>query len=183
MNREYESNDFTEMNDAYLVNADDKVKIKNAFIKSLIGVFPFLGEYLNELIEIGFEQSQNEKQEKLVEIISKNKDIITTDMVKNNEFIINLARTHEMVKRLATNDKIEYYANLIRNGYLCQGECISADTFDEYTSILNEISFREIEYLVEFANRAKRCDNRILRKNEWEEYCIKMKERFPEINP
>lgn len=44
-------------------------------------------------------------------------------MVNDVEFIINFARAKEAVQRLATTDKVEYFGNLIRNGYL-QGKHI-----------------------------------------------------------
>ena len=52
-------------------------------------------------------------------------------------------------KRLATTDKVEYFGNLIRNGYL-QGKHIDGSIFDEYIHILNTMSYREIQYLVEY---------------------------------
>ena len=55
----------------------------------------------------------------------------------------------EAVQRLATTDKVEYFGNLIRNGYL-QGKHIDGSIFDEYIHILNTMSYREIQYLVEY---------------------------------
>ena len=57
-------------------------------------------------------------------------------MVNDVEFIINFARAKEAVQRLATTDKVEYFGNLIRNGYL-QGKHIDGSIFDEYIHILN----------------------------------------------
>ena len=59
------------------------------------------------------------------------------------------ARAKEAVQRLATTDKVEYFGNLIRNGYL-QGKHIDGSIFDEYIHILNTMSYREIQYLVEY---------------------------------
>ena len=70
-------------------------------------------------------------------------------MVNDVEFIINFARAKEAVQRLATTDKVEYFGNLIRNGYL-QGKHIDGSIFDEYIHILNTMSYREIQYLVEY---------------------------------
>ena len=53
------------------------------------------------------------------------------------------------MQRLATTDKVEYFGNLIRNGYL-QGKHIDGSIFDEYIHILNTMSYREIQYLVEY---------------------------------
>lgn len=58
------------------------------------------------------------------------------------------------MQRLATTDKVEYFGNLIRNGYL-QGKHIDGSIFDEYIHILNTMSYREIQYLVEYKNIVK----------------------------
>ena len=55
---------------------------------------------------------------------------------------------------MATTDKVEYFGNLIRNGYL-QGKHIDGSIFDEYIHILNTMSYREIQYLVEYKNNCE----------------------------
>lgn len=70
-------------------------------------------------------------------------------MVNDVEFIVNFARTREAIRRLATNDKVKYFGNLIRNGYL-SGEHIENSKFEEYLDILNTMSYREIQYLIDY---------------------------------
>lgn len=65
------------------------------------------------------------------------------------EFIVNYNRTLEAVRRLATNDKVKFFGNLIRNGYL-SGEHIACSEFEEYLDILNTLSYREIQCLVDY---------------------------------
>ena len=77
-------------------------------------------------------------------------------MVNDVEFIINYARVVDAVRRLATNDKVKYFGNLIRNGYL-SGEHIPNSEFEEYLNILNTMSYREIQYLVDYK---KYCDEK-----------------------
>lgn len=67
-------------------------------------------------------------------------------MVNDIEFILNFAKTIEAVNRLASNDKVKYFANLLKNGYFVS-EKILNDTFDEYLHLLSVLSYREIEYL------------------------------------
>lgn len=57
-------------------------------------------------------------------------------MVNDVEFIVNYARVREAVRRLATNDKVKFFGNLIRNGYLSDTH-IQSSVFDEYINILN----------------------------------------------
>ena len=70
-------------------------------------------------------------------------------MVNDVEFIVNCNRTLEAVRRLATNDKVKSFGNLIRNGYLT-GEHIACSEFEEYLDILNTLSYREIQCLVDY---------------------------------
>lgn len=55
----------------------------------------------------------------------------------------------EAIKRLASNDKVVFFGNLIRNGYL-SGNHIGVNEFDEYLNILSTMSYREIQYLVDY---------------------------------
>ena len=45
--------------------------------------------------------------------ILSGKDIITTEMVNDIEFIINFYKVIESVKRLATNDKVKFYKDYL----------------------------------------------------------------------
>lgn len=92
---------------------------------------------------------QQKKEQELLDVILQDDHSITPEMVNDVEFIINFARAKEAVQRLATTDKVEYFGNLIRNGYL-QGKHIDGSIFDEYIHILNTMSYREIQYLVEY---------------------------------
>ena len=92
---------------------------------------------------------QQKKEQELLDVILQDDHSITSEMVNDVEFIINFARAKEAVQRLATTDKVEYFGNLIRNGYL-QGKHIDGSIFDEYIHILNTMSYREIQYLVEY---------------------------------
>lgn len=58
-------------------------------------------------------------------------------MVNDVEFIINFARAKEAVQRLATTDKVEYFGNLIRNGYLQGNALISKLERSMWMSSLN----------------------------------------------
>ena len=118
--------------------------IKSTIIASLKKI-PIVGEYIDSSIEKALTEFQRKKQEELIDMIIKSKTI-TSDDVNDMEFLFNFAKTLEAVNRLATNDKVKFFANLLKNGYLTK-EKISCDEFDEYLNILNRLSFREIEYL------------------------------------
>lgn len=75
-------------------------------------------------------------------------------MVNDVEFIINYNKTLEVVRRLDTNDKVKFFGNLIRNGYLSENK-IENSEFEEYLHIINTMSYREIVCLTKYYQQAK----------------------------
>lgn len=134
-----------------LQNANKVADVKrNLFVDSVVmsavRAVPIIGDMLDSSMNKIIEDFQKKKEEELVDVILRDKNSITTEMINNIEFIINFAKTKEAVRRLATNEKVEYFGNLIRNGYL-SGERIDDSEFEEYLDILNSMSYREIEFL------------------------------------
>lgn len=123
----------------------------NAIEKGLLSIIPGTGA-IDSIIENGFSKSISKKQETLINSILSSSELITLDMIQNEKFIVDFARTVEVVRRLSNNDKIVFFGNLIRNGLLKPDSSkITDDDFDEYLSILQDLSYREIHYLKEFA--------------------------------
>ncbi|MBR1472167.1 MAG: hypothetical protein IJ600_11065 [Lachnospiraceae bacterium] len=131
-------------------------RAQNSVKAAVVSLIPVLGALFDKITDQTLEDYQNKKRQKFVDTILANKDLITSDMVKNVPCIINIARSIEVVDRCASDDKVVYYGNLIRNGYLSSKTQISNDEFDEYISILNELSYREMIYLNSFAEHARK---------------------------
>ena len=74
------------------------------------------------------------------------------------------------------------FGNLIRNGYFETDTQIGNDDFEEYESILKDLSDREIIYLIVFANYARKNDGKLCGKQLKEE-CQEMQKIYPKINP
>lgn len=153
-----------------LRSANEIADIKrNPVVKSvlmpIIKVFPVLGDMIDSATDVKIDEFQNKKEQELIEIILKDKYTITSEMVNDVEFIINYARTKEAIRRLATNDKVKFFGNLIRNGYL-SGEHIENNEFEEYLDILVTMSYRELECLAEFYQKA-RLKNGYLIQEDW----------------
>lgn len=173
--------------------ADNRLVIyerQKPLMDAVLDVAPSLGAYLDSKIEIKLKNYQSEKRKIFVEIVLENKDIITRDMVSEEEFLVNFMKTVEVVERLSTNDKVVYYANLIRNGYLSGEPCIDSDMFDECMAIINDLSYREMVFLAEFAKHAKENPVRIdesgdylVSGEDWIKYYHHMKETYPNANP
>lgn len=136
-----------------LENTNDMMDVKrNPVIESLLSPIkkiPYIGSLLNTAVEIKMSEFQRQKENELIDVIMQNKYAITSEMVNDVEFIINYNRTLEVVRRLATGDKVKFFGNLVKNGYLA-GRNIENSQFEEYLNILSSLSYREIEYLADF---------------------------------
>ncbi|MDO4556429.1 MAG: hypothetical protein Q4B70_15015 [Lachnospiraceae bacterium] len=162
---------------ASLKNINDMADIKsNPVVGSLfiapIKAIPGFGDLIDSSVDKLLDTFQKKKEQELVDIILKNDTVITTEMVSDVEFIINYARVVETVRRLATNDKVRFFGNLIRNGYL-SGDHIENSVFEEYLDILNTMSYREIRYLAVFK---KHCEETKI--NRWASFSKKYSEIF-----
>lgn len=106
-----------------LQNMNDLVDIKgNPVVSSIlmapIKAIPVIGDLVDSTTDELLENFQQKKEQELIDVILNDSNSITTEMVNDVEFIINYARVVDAVRKLATNDKVKYFANLIRNGYL-----------------------------------------------------------------
>lgn len=139
----------------------------DSVLMPVIKAVPVIGDMIDSSMNKTIEDFQQKKEKELIEVILKDKHMITTDMVNDIEFIVNYNRTLEAVRRLATNDKVNFFGNLIRNGYLSE-ERIESSEFDEYLNILNTMSYREIQCLVDYKLH---CENKSKGKqvnyNDW----------------
>lgn len=147
-------NNELEMIKVELENANSMSDIKsNPVVESVlmpvIKSVPIIGDMVDSTMNMAIKNFQQKKEQELINVILKNKNIITSDMVNDIEFIVNYNRTLEAVRRLATNDKVKFFGNLIRNGYL-SGTHINNNEFEEYLNILNVMSYREIHFLEEY---------------------------------
>ena len=165
-----------------LQNINDMVDIKNNLIVSSVlmapvKAIPIIGDLIDSTADKLLDDFQQKKEQELIDVILTNSTAITTEMVNNVEFIINYARVVEVVRRLATNDKVKFFGNLIRNGYL-SGEHIEYSEFEEYIDILNTMSYREIKYLVDYKKyceekeknsqyKSKVTEGKVTRYNRW----------------
>lgn len=123
--------------------------VVESFLMPVIKSVPVIGDMIDSSMDKVIQDFQQKKENELIDIILKDRNMITSEMVNDVEFIVNYNRTLEVVRRLATNDKVKFFGNLIRNGYL-SGEHIACSEFEEYLDILNTLSYREIQCLVDY---------------------------------
>lgn len=161
-------------------NTNDIIDVKrNPVIESLLSPIkkiPYIGPLLNTAVELKMSEFQRQKENELIDVIMQNKYLITSEMVNDVEFIINYNRTLEAVRRLATGDKVRFFGNLIKNGYLA-GRNIENSQFEEYLNILSSLSYREIEYLTDFLLEASDKGGRIMDES-WNAFISKMNAKY-----
>lgn len=126
------------------------IKVKNyPIVKGLFDFLkkmPFIGEFIDSSMDNMLNNSQTKKRKELLDAIIKNINI-TKDMVNNVDFIMDFAKISEAIDRLSTNEKVKYFANLLKNKHFYKDSCIDNDIFDEYIYLLNNLSYRQIKYL------------------------------------
>ena len=81
----------------------------------MIKAIPVLGELIDGTIDASLNKFQQSRRNELLDIVLNTSETITTEMVNDVQFIINFAKTLEAVNRLGSNDKVRYFANIIKN--------------------------------------------------------------------
>ena len=115
----------------------------NPLTKNIIAIYnqviPF-GEVVTTNIEIMIDNFTKKKHQEFLETILSDNNLIVSADVNDIEFIMNFKRTLDAVNRLANNDKVVYFANLLKNGYMKENK-ISNDEYEENLRTLGELSF------------------------------------------
>lgn len=123
--------------------------IANPVIKSaldLLAEIPGAGSLSKNVLEQGIAEFQKKKKEEFLDYILESGELIVQKDIIDVTFIMELAKTLEVLNRLATNEKIIYIANLFRNSLL-QGEERDIDLYEENLKRLDDLSIREITIL------------------------------------
>ena len=155
--------------------------ILNALI--VVKKVPIIGDMIKSGISTTLIDTQKITRDRFLSIILSEEQNITPDMVNDVEFIVNFARVMEAVNRLARNEKIVYFANLIKNGYLTKNITrITNDEFEEYLYEISMLSFRELEYLAFIWKFAENYDGKVP-SYQWKNFTDRFKEKFNGQDP
>lgn len=154
-----------------IINAIDKVQnsyVVGSGIMPFIRAIPIIGDMISTSTEKALSDFQEKKQMELINGILESNELVTAEKVNDIEFIINFSKSVESVKRLATNDKVKYFGNLLKNGYLTD-ERIDNNDFEEFSNIINNLSYKEINYLYFIKQNSK--ENKISGNSmEWSKF-------------
>lgn len=137
-------------------NAEAVVNIYNnpavKAVKSLLDKIPVIGALIDETTGYALQRFQDKKREEFIDIILSSGENITSDKVNDVEFLINFAKTVEAVDRLSTNDKVKYFANLLKNGYF-EEDRINSDDYEAYFETIKRMSLSDIKLLSEIIKK------------------------------
>lgn len=133
-------NEEIEVVKATLHSGNEMADIKNdpiveGVLMPMIKVFPVIGDMIYSTINLKIREFQDKKEQELSEVILQDRHTITFEMVNDVEFIMSFAKTKEVVRRLETNDKVKFFGNLSRNGYLSRHELTCIPQILENTAI------------------------------------------------
>lgn len=167
INREEMANIFNNIQNSYIVDSG---------IMPLIRSIPIIGDMISSATNKAVKDFQSKKQQELIDYILENETPIMSDMVNNVEFIINLSKSIDAVNRLATNDKVKYFGNLLRNGYFREVK-IEASVFEDFSNIINILSYKEIMYL-SFIKRKSNNGRIGTTREDWNDFCDKFCAEF-----
>lgn len=159
-------NDLRNIND--ISNIKDNPAVQSVLLSPLKSI-PIIGDFIDSATENLLNDFQKRKEHELINVILSESNCIVSEMVNDVEFIINFNKTLEAVRRLATNDKVKFFGNLVRNGYL-KDKRIENSIFEEYLDILNSLSYREIKYLIDFKKWLDKRSDLPVSINDWSHF-------------
>lgn len=118
----------------------------SAFVGVIKTYVPFFGDLADGIIKNELSNFQNIKRDEFCKIVFSNQELITSDLIKDMEFIMEFMKTIDVVNRLSSNDKVKYLANLFKNSYILNKNR-NLDEYEEWLSRLSDLSYREIQLL------------------------------------
>lgn len=158
--------------------------VVKAIREMLSGNLNFVGTTINNGIGTKLQERQKSKEKAFLEAVFAD-GTITLDDIQDVDFLFEFAMAHDAIKHLLQNEKITFFANLLKNTALNPAR--NTNTFQEELERLCSLSYREIEMLLLLRNCQKeyfkeRCktNNEDIQDaiNIWDIYLDKTKEEF-----
>ena len=122
----------------------------NKIYKNIMAIYrtiiPF-GDVVDTNINEIINDFMRRKHDEFLNEILTDRNIISTFDVEDVEFIMNFKKTLDAVNRLSNNDKVKYFARLLKNSYMNTTRVLN-DEYEEMLRILGDMSYREINYLL-----------------------------------
>lgn len=88
---------------------------------------------------------RKQRQERLLNELARGEKLLTDKVIRSHEFVSAFMIIHHVVLRTRHEEKIKYFARLLLSGI--ENKKLDTDEFEEFVSILDDLSYREIEIL------------------------------------
>lgn len=172
--------------DNYIVTAELNDIANNPAVSGIVNLIaPVFGGIALDTIKSAFNNSINEKQKLLIDNIMKDNEIVLDDIPEQIAFVHDFNRVLECVYKLKRNEKIKYFANILKSEYKKDNIINRADDFID---LLNSISYETLTilaklYIYEFVNNINFNSELSDVSKHWKEFinsCVSYDESFTE---
>lgn len=159
---------------------------ENPAVKYLLGILNALSYGAVDALDVLFSKTlferQKQKRKELCEIIFAD-NLFTREDVEDVEFVLEFARTLDVVNRLATNKKLKYIATLFKRTFSQETYKEHIPEFEEYLFRLDRVSFRELDLLFllydsERKSKFAQYTGKEKLDKVWEDYISVVKEKY-----
>jgi hypothetical protein len=114
---------------------------------SLVGIFIPGVETVKNIVNEKVNAFQSKKQLQFCEVVLSEPDLITKEKLQDINFIMEFARTLDVINKVSQNEKVIYIANLFKKSFV-KRDHYDLNRFEEYLHRLDFLSLQEIELLV-----------------------------------
>lgn len=125
--------------------------IVETFISCAKPFLPGIGELIDSSLTQILEEHQKKKRDEFCEYILNAPELITKDKLTNISFLMEFAKTIDVINKLARNEKIIFIASLFKNTFITN-EISDIDEYEEWLYCLDTMSYRELEILIYLYN-------------------------------
>lgn len=148
------NNKYTKIENFLLAKYD-----RSELVKYLIPAIPKMGGIIDKLLSDKLIDFQQEKLDKFFYELSHGDIILTEEVRKSNDFANYCYITMEAVLKCNVIEKIDCFAKLLKNSISIE-VLLKDGIYEEYLSILEELSYRELIILTELYNLEKENENK-----------------------
>lgn len=120
----------------------------NYILRALIELLPCgVGGFINSILVGYLNQVRQERLDAFFAELATGRLVLTEEEMQKEDFLHKYLITVRAVLDTRRREKIKLLARLFRNG-ACRLEPLEVDTYEEYLSILDDLSYRELGILV-----------------------------------
>lgn len=170
--------------ESYIKTIDINDIVINPSVSGIVNLIaPIFGGIVSDTVKSAFNDSIIKKQKILIENIMNDNEICLNDIPDKVAFIHDFNRIYECVIKLKSNEKIKYFANILKSEYKKDNKINRADDF---TNLLDSISYESLTifaklYLYEIHNNIKNNSQLSEVSVHWKDFidsCISYDESF-----